>query len=134
MKAEAAFICKVSGLCTSDVAHLSRCHVLQDLEPGAAGPAARCPSSKAALHLSQTRLAFSQRCCCALQDMKRRGQWGQVVNISSMSGHRVANGGTGGAFYSATKHAVKALTEGLRQEVRMRDGQGLMCALLVAVW
>eukprot|EP00891_Asterochloris_glomerata_P009316 jgi/Astpho2/9316/fgenesh1_pm.00142_%23_1_t len=60
-------------------------------------------------------------CMCAreaVQDMKRRGQWGQVVNISSMSGHRVANGGTGGAFYSATKHAVKALTEGLRQEAR----------------
>ena len=56
--------------------------------------------------------------------MKRRGQWGQVVNISSMSGHRVANGGTGGAFYSATKHAVKALTEGLRQEVRKQCQPG----------
>ncbi len=54
----------------------------------------------------------------ALQDMKRRGQFGHIINISSMSGHRVPNGASGGAFYAATKHALRALTEGLRQEVR----------------
>jgi 17beta-estradiol 17-dehydrogenase / 3beta-hydroxysteroid 3-dehydrogenase len=44
---------------------------------------------------------------------------GQIIQISSMSGHRVvANKET--HFYSATKHAVKALTEGLRQEMRER--------------
>ena len=52
------------------------------------------------------------------KDMKRRGQYGHIINISSMSGHRVPNGGSGGAFYAATKHALRALTEGLRQEVR----------------
>ena len=51
------------------------------------------------------------------QDMKRRGQYGHIINISSMSGHRVPNGASGGAFYAATKHALRALTEGLRQEV-----------------
>ena len=56
---------------------------------------------------------------CA-QDMTRRGQYGHVVNISSMSGHRVPNGSSGGSFYAATKHALRALTEGLRQEVRER--------------
>ena len=52
------------------------------------------------------------------QDMKRRNQWGHIINISSMASHRVPSGAGGGsAFYAATKHAVKALTEGLRQEV-----------------
>lgn len=49
--------------------------------------------------------------------MERRGQFGHIINISSMSGHRVPDGAGGGAFYSATKFALRALTEGLRQEV-----------------
>ena len=52
-----------------------------------------------------------------IQDMTKRNQYGHIVNISSMSGHRVPNGASGGSFYAATKHAVRALTEGLRQEV-----------------
>lgn len=43
---------------------------------------------------------------------------GHIVNISSMSGHRVP--GKGG-FYSATKFAVRAMTEGLRQELREQN-------------
>lgn len=54
---------------------------------------------------------------CAAQDMERRGRFGHIINISSMSGHRVPDGASGGAFYSATKYALRALTEGLRQEV-----------------
>lgn len=53
----------------------------------------------------------------SLQDMERRGIFGHIINISSMSGHRVPDGASGGAFYSATKFALRALTEGLRQEV-----------------
>lgn len=49
----------------------------------------------------------------AVEDMRRRGDQGYVINISSMSGHRVK----GGSMYSATKHAVRALTEGLRLEL-----------------
>ncbi len=41
---------------------------------------------------------------------------GHIVNLCSMSGHRVP--GKGG-FYAATKFAVRAMTEGLRQELRM---------------
>ena len=42
---------------------------------------------------------------------------GQIIMISSMSGHRVPpNPST--RFYSATKFAVTALLEGWRQEVR----------------
>lgn len=51
------------------------------------------------------------------QDMKRRGQWGHIIHISSMSAHRVPS--PGDAFYAATKHAVRALAEGLRQEVQL---------------
>ena len=61
-----------------------------------------------------------------IQDMTRREQYGHIINISSMSGHRVPNAASGGAFYAATKHALRALTEGLRQEVRML-GPALGC-------
>lgn len=57
-------------------------------------------------------------CICtreATRDMRQRGGKGHVVHISSMSGHRVP-GGSG--MYSATKFAVRSLTEGLRQELR----------------
>ena len=60
-------------------------------------------------------------CICtreALQDMKGRGGQGHVVHVSSMSGHRVP-GGSG--VYSATKFAVRSLTEGLRQELRQAE-------------
>lgn len=51
----------------------------------------------------------------AVQDMMRQGHAGHVIHISSMSGHRVP-GGSG--MYSASKYAVRALTEGLRKELR----------------
>ena len=40
---------------------------------------------------------------------------GHIINVSSVAGHKVR---PGGAVYSATKHAVRALSEGLRQEVK----------------
>jgi NADP-dependent 3-hydroxy acid dehydrogenase YdfG len=40
---------------------------------------------------------------------------GHIINVSSVAGHRV---GPGSAVYAATKHAVLALSEGLRQEVK----------------
>ena len=51
----------------------------------------------------------------AIKDMELAGL-GQIINISSMSGHRVPLGGHVG-MYSATKHAVKALTEAMRGEL-----------------
>jgi NADP-dependent 3-hydroxy acid dehydrogenase YdfG len=40
---------------------------------------------------------------------------GHFINVSSVAGHKV---NAGGAVYAATKHAVRALSEGLRQEVK----------------
>ncbi|MEX2381720.1 MAG: SDR family NAD(P)-dependent oxidoreductase [Opitutales bacterium] len=51
----------------------------------------------------------------ALSDMRRRENAGHVIHLSSMAGHRVPPG-TG--VYSATKFAVRALTEATRQELR----------------
>jgi NADP-dependent 3-hydroxy acid dehydrogenase YdfG len=40
---------------------------------------------------------------------------GHFINVSSVAGHKV---GPGSTVYAATKHAVLALSEGLRQEVK----------------
>jgi NADP-dependent 3-hydroxy acid dehydrogenase YdfG len=40
---------------------------------------------------------------------------GHIINVSSVAGHKV---GPGGSVYSATKHAVRVISEGLRQEVK----------------
>lgn len=57
-------------------------------------------------------------CICtreAIGDMRRRGDEGHVIHISSMAGYRVPKGS---GVYAATKHAVRGLTEGLRAELR----------------
>jgi NADP-dependent 3-hydroxy acid dehydrogenase YdfG len=50
----------------------------------------------------------------ALPHMQRQ-KAGHIINVSSVAGHKV---GPGFAVYAATKHAVRALSEGLRQEVK----------------
>jgi NADP-dependent 3-hydroxy acid dehydrogenase YdfG len=61
-------------------------------------------------------------CICtreAVTDMRRRGDQdgygGQVIHVASMASHRVP---PGSGVYSATKYAVRSLTEGLRLELR----------------
>jgi len=44
---------------------------------------------------------------------KQRG--GHFINVASVAGHKI---GPGGTVYAATKHAVRAISEGLRQEVK----------------
>jgi NADP-dependent 3-hydroxy acid dehydrogenase YdfG len=51
----------------------------------------------------------------AIRDMRARGDDGHVVHVSSMAAHRVP---WESGVYSATKFAVRSLTEGLRQELR----------------
>jgi NADP-dependent 3-hydroxy acid dehydrogenase YdfG len=50
----------------------------------------------------------------ALPYMKQQ-RAGHVINVSSVAGHKVR---PGNAVYAATKHAVLALSEGLRMEVK----------------
>lgn len=50
----------------------------------------------------------------ALPHMKEQKS-GHIINVSSVYGHKVA---PGAAVYCATKYAVRALSEGLRQEVK----------------
>ena len=50
----------------------------------------------------------------ALPYMKQQKS-GHIINVSSVAGHKVT---PAGAVYAATKHAVRALSEGLRQEVK----------------
>jgi len=54
----------------------------------------------------------------AIQDMERRNVAGHVVHVSSMAAHRIPGPDSG--MYAATKFAVRALTEALRQELRAR--------------
>ena len=53
-------------------------------------------------------------CCQRALPLFPSGE-GQVVNVSSMSGHRVPSSG---GFYSPTKFAVRAVTDALRTELR----------------
>ena len=50
----------------------------------------------------------------ALPYMERQKS-GHFINVSSVAGHKVRGGG---AVYAATKHAVRVISEGLRQEVK----------------
>ena len=50
----------------------------------------------------------------ALPYMKQQ-KAGHIINVSSVAGHKVR---PGSAVYSATKHAVRVISEGLRQEVK----------------
>ena len=53
-------------------------------------------------------------CQLATGGMRRQG-WGRIVNISSMGGKLTF---PGGGFYHATKHAVEAISDALRFELR----------------
>ena len=52
----------------------------------------------------------------AIVPSMRKNKSGHVINISSVAGHKIFPGGT---VYCGTKFAVKAISEGLRQEEAM---------------
>ncbi|WP_334183810.1 SDR family oxidoreductase [Novosphingobium sp.] len=43
---------------------------------------------------------------------------GHIINVASVAGHKV---NPGGSVYAATKHAVRVISEGLRQEVAQHN-------------
>ncbi|KJD45959.1 SDR family oxidoreductase [Paenibacillus terrae] len=51
-----------------------------------------------------------------LPHMKKQGQ-GQIINVGSIAGHAV---GEGHGVYSATKYAMRAITESLRKEMSVK--------------
>ncbi|MGF6975556.1 NADP-dependent 3-hydroxy acid dehydrogenase YdfG [Paraburkholderia sp. JPY465] len=51
----------------------------------------------------------------AVLPVMKRQMGGHIINVSSVAGHKV---GPGGTVYAATKHAVRVISEGLRQEVK----------------
>ncbi|XP_066989892.1 dehydrogenase/reductase SDR family member 11-like [Macrobrachium rosenbergii] len=64
----------------------------------------------------------------SVKSMQERGVGdGHIIHVSSVLGHGVGVV-TGAYFYSCTKHAVRALTEGLRQELRdMKSNIRISC-------
>lgn len=58
---------------------------------------------------------FALALCCQLSLRHFPKTGGRIINVSSMSGHRVPP--TGG-FYAPTKFAVRAITESLRLEIK----------------
>ena len=64
-------------------------------------------------------LALTHCCQLALKKFDPKNG-GQIVNISSMSGHRVP---PSGGFYAATKFAVRAVTEALRYELKSKENK-----------
>jgi NAD(P)-dependent dehydrogenase (short-subunit alcohol dehydrogenase family) len=55
------------------------------------------------------------RMCQLVLPGMRRQRWGRIVNVSSMGGRLTF---PGGGFYHASKHAVEAISDALRYEVR----------------
>ena len=54
----------------------------------------------------------------AIRDLERRAVEGHVIHVSSMAAHRVPQDS---GMYAASKHAVRALTEALRQELWQKN-------------
>lgn len=59
----------------------------------------------------------------AVLPQMRKQEGGHIINNASIAGHKVFGGA---AVYCATKHAVRALTEGLRGEV----GEKIRCTII----
>ena len=56
----------------------------------------------------------------AVAAMKQHDQFGHIVNISSMSAYRIPKF-AGGAFYAATKHALRCISDGVRLEAQQQE-------------
>jgi NAD(P)-dependent dehydrogenase (short-subunit alcohol dehydrogenase family) len=72
------------------------------------------PLSKVRAQFETNVFGLLRMCQLVLPKMRERG-WGKIVNVSSMGGKLTF---PGGGAYHATKHAVEALSDALRFEVK----------------
>ena len=72
------------------------------------------PLDLARRQLETNVVGVARMCRLALPGMRRQ-RWGRIVNVSSMGGRLVF---PGGGWYHASKHALEALSDALRYEVR----------------
>lgn len=63
----------------------------------------------------------------AVKDMQDREE-GTIINMSSISGHRIVLN-KGAAFYSATKHALRVMVDGLRNELANEGSMIKVCMI-----
>ena len=61
----------------------------------------------------------------AVLPIMQKQKLGHIINIASVAGFKVF--APGGTVYSATKFAVRALTEGLRMELK---GENIRCTII----
>jgi len=81
---------------------------------GQEGPVEEVPITDVRRQFETNVIGLARLTQLVLPGMRRQG-WGKIVNLSSMGGKLTL---PGGGFYHATKHAVEALSDALRFEVR----------------
>jgi NAD(P)-dependent dehydrogenase (short-subunit alcohol dehydrogenase family) len=72
------------------------------------------PMERIRAQLETNVLGLVRMCQLVLPGMRRQG-WGRIVNVSSMGGRMTF---PGGGAYHASKHAVEAISDALRFEVK----------------
>jgi NAD(P)-dependent dehydrogenase (short-subunit alcohol dehydrogenase family) len=78
------------------------------------GPIEEVPMELVRRQFETNVFGLVRMCQLVLPGMRRQG-YGRIVNVSSMGGKLTF---PGGGFYHATKHAVEAITDALRFEVK----------------
>jgi len=81
---------------------------------GQEGPIEEVPMEQIRRQFETNVIGLTRLTQLVLPGMRRQG-WGKIINLSSMGGKLTF---PGGGFYHATKHAVEALSDALRFEVR----------------
>ncbi|MFC4021957.1 oxidoreductase [Micromonospora sp. GCM10011542] len=81
---------------------------------GEYGPIEEVPVERVRAQFETNVFGLSRLTQLVLPGMRRAGR-GRIVNVSSMGGRLVF---PGGGYYHATKYAVEAISDALRQEVR----------------
>ncbi|MGH2784737.1 MAG: oxidoreductase [Actinomycetota bacterium] len=81
---------------------------------GLQGPVEEVPVDEMRRQFDTNVFGLVRMCQLVLPGMRRQG-WGRIVNLSSIGGKLVF---PGGGLYHGTKHAIEAISDALRFEVR----------------